>query len=174
MGLIMSNINIVPADPVSDTSRCDYHGNLPPPNHVADFPEDELVHPEPAPIKPEPKPNHMNGFALHPLPQQENNMNGWLIEDDDEEEEVDKMEDDKMDVDNDEDDEDDAEVNDEDNVEVVHPYEEVDPLNRPPPDSNERLVFVWRRSITSSTLQPLHLFIVVNMEVLRSQGEDLE
>nr|GEU46238.1 hypothetical protein [Tanacetum cinerariifolium] len=125
--------------------------DLPPPDHVADLPEDESVHPKPAPIilhhapaqpegyvgdddieddeeedpqeepeedEPVPEPNNMNGFALHPLPQQEGNMNGWLIKDDDDELEEDVVGDDddeEMEVDeNDEenggnDDEDDAE-----------------------------------------------------------------
>ncbi|GJX06592.1 hypothetical protein Tco_0194524 [Tanacetum coccineum] len=56
--------------------------NLPPPNYVEDLPKDD---PEEEPIKelkPVPKPEHLNGFALHPLPQQEGNMNGWIEEDD--------------------------------------------------------------------------------------------
>ncbi|GKG54510.1 hypothetical protein Tco_0560165, partial [Tanacetum coccineum] len=64
---------------------------------------------------------------------------------DNKEEEVDEMEDDEMDVDNDEDD-----------VKVVHPYEEADPLNQPPPDSDVETVFARATApVTSSTLQPL-------------------
>nr|GEX89956.1 hypothetical protein [Tanacetum cinerariifolium] len=68
-------------------------------------------------------------------------MNGWLVEDDDEEEKVDEMN-----VDNDEDD-----------AEVVHPYEEVNPLNRPPPDSDKEAVFARATAhVTSFTLQPIN------------------
>ncbi|GKG39795.1 hypothetical protein Tco_0463940, partial [Tanacetum coccineum] len=43
--------------------------------------------------------------------------------------------------------------NDEDDVEVVHLYEEVDPLNRPPPDSDKETVFARATTpVTSSTL----------------------
>ncbi|GKC67886.1 hypothetical protein Tco_1100484, partial [Tanacetum coccineum] len=133
--------------------------DLPPPDHVADLPEDESVQPEPAPIilhhapaQPEgyvgddemeddeeedpdedpdedpeeepieqliPEPNNMDGFVLHPLPQPEGNMNGWLIIDDD---------DDELEEDVDE-------------AKVINPYEEADPLNRPPPTSDEEFEF---------------------------------
>nr|GEW93923.1 hypothetical protein [Tanacetum cinerariifolium] len=86
-----------------------------------------------------PEPNNMNGFALHPNPQEEGNMNGWLIEDDDEEEEVEEMDEDEMEVDDNG--KEDGEDNVEDEVEVINPYEEVDPLNRPPPGSNEEFEF---------------------------------
>ncbi|GJZ91117.1 hypothetical protein Tco_0663044 [Tanacetum coccineum] len=121
--------------------------DLPPLDHVADLLENEPVYPEPALIilhhapaqpegyvgdddmeadeeedleeeleKDEPmlKPNTINGFALHPLPQPEGNMNGWLFEDDDDELEEDM---------------------------VINPYEEVDPINRPPPTSDEESEF---------------------------------
>ncbi|GJZ89330.1 putative reverse transcriptase domain-containing protein [Tanacetum coccineum] len=120
--------------------------NLPPPNHAAYFPEDELVHPEPAPIIPDHAP-------------------------------VDEMEDDEMDVDNDEED---VEVNDEDDTEVVHTYKEVDPLNRPPLDSDEETMFTRATApVTSSTLQPLPLIrqsgpLGCNMEVLRSKVKTLD
>ncbi|GJS92550.1 hypothetical protein Tco_0799518 [Tanacetum coccineum] len=62
--------------------------NLPPPNHVADLPEDDpKEQPELAP-----KPDHLNGFALHQIPQPEGNMNGWILEDDEEEEEEEDLE----------------------------------------------------------------------------------
>ncbi|GKE18253.1 hypothetical protein Tco_1425830, partial [Tanacetum coccineum] len=41
-----------------------------------------------------PEPNNMDGFAPYLLPQPEGNMNGWLIKDDDEELEEDKVGDD--------------------------------------------------------------------------------
>nr|GEV88171.1 hypothetical protein [Tanacetum cinerariifolium] len=142
--------------------------NLPPPNHATNLPKDELINPEPDhlvpdhapmyveedleedlqedpeenPIKqlePKPEPNHMNGFALHPLPQQENNMNGWLINDDDEEEEIKEMNDDEMEVDD----------NDEDDAEVIHLYEEADPFNRSPPKSDEETEFATTTPVVS-------------------------
>nr|GEU90887.1 hypothetical protein [Tanacetum cinerariifolium] len=84
-------------------------------------------------------PKNMDGFALHPLPQQEGNMNGWLIEDDDEEEEVEEIDEDEMEVDDV--DEEDGEDNVNDDAEVINPYEEVDPLKQPPLDSDEESEF---------------------------------
>ncbi|GJZ05550.1 putative reverse transcriptase domain-containing protein, partial [Tanacetum coccineum] len=96
--------------------------NLPPPNHVADLPEDDLEEqPELAP-----EPDHLNEFTLHQIPQPEGNMNGWILEDDEEEEEEEDLEmEEEM-----------EEENDDDDVEVINPYEEADPLNLPPPDSD--------------------------------------
>ncbi|GKA65709.1 hypothetical protein Tco_0765416 [Tanacetum coccineum] len=73
--------------------------NPPPPNHAADLPKDELA--------------------------TQDNINGWLEEDDEDEMEV----------------EEDDEMNDEieddvDDAEIINPYEEADPLNKPPPDSD--------------------------------------
>nr|GFC26585.1 hypothetical protein [Tanacetum cinerariifolium] len=89
-----------------------------------DLQKDPEEDPEETPVqqfKPELEPNHMNGFALHPLPQQENNMNGWLIEDNYEEEEVEEMDDDEMEVDD----------NDEDDAKVHHgPSVESAPMPR--------------------------------------------
>ncbi|GJX57936.1 hypothetical protein Tco_0289326 [Tanacetum coccineum] len=92
--------------------------NLPPPKHVADLPEDDPKE------QPEltPEPDHLNAFALHQIPQPEGNMNGWILEDDEEE---DDEEDPEM-----------EEENDDDDAEVINPYEEADPLNLPPPDSD--------------------------------------
>nr|GEW34501.1 hypothetical protein [Tanacetum cinerariifolium] len=53
-----------------------------------------------------------------------NNNNGWLEEEPEEEEEDEAMEDDE-----------------EDDAEVINPYEEVDPHNRPPPTSDEETEF---------------------------------
>ncbi|GJR88338.1 hypothetical protein Tco_0212349 [Tanacetum coccineum] len=92
--------------------------NLPPPNHVADLPEDD---PEEQPEL-APEPDHLNGFALHQIPQPEGNMNGRILEDDEEEEDPEIEE--EMEEENDDDDDDDAEV--------INPYEEADPLNLPP------------------------------------------
>nr|GFA95476.1 hypothetical protein [Tanacetum cinerariifolium] len=82
--------------------------NLPPPDHIADLPEDEPVHPKPAPI------------ILHHEPTQPEEEDIVGIDDEDE-----------MEVD--EDDEENGGNDDEDEAKVINPYEEVDPLNRPPP-----------------------------------------
>ncbi|GJT35272.1 hypothetical protein Tco_0925691 [Tanacetum coccineum] len=97
--------------------------NLPPPNHVADLPEDD---PEEQPEL-APEPDHLNEFALYQNPQPEGNMNGWILEDDEEEEEEEDPEmEEEMEEEND----------DDDDAEVINPYEEADPLNLPPPDSD--------------------------------------
>ncbi|GJV70339.1 hypothetical protein Tco_1485848 [Tanacetum coccineum] len=90
-----------------------------------------------------PEPNNMDGFASHPLPQLEGNMNGWLIEDDvDEELEEDGVDDDyDEEMEMDEDDKDNGRNDNEDDAEVINAYEEVDPLNRPPPTSDEETEF---------------------------------
>ncbi|GJZ45595.1 hypothetical protein Tco_0593191 [Tanacetum coccineum] len=96
--------------------------NLPPPNHVADLPEDD---PEEQPEL-APEPDHLNEFAPHQIPQPEGNMNGWILEDDEEEEEEQDPEmEEEM-----------EEENDDDDAEVINPYEEADPLNLPPLDSD--------------------------------------
>ncbi|GJT67443.1 putative reverse transcriptase domain-containing protein [Tanacetum coccineum] len=100
--------------------------NLPPPNHVTNLPEDD---PEEQPEL-APEPDHLNEFALHQNPQPEGNMNGWILEDDEEEEEEEdpKMEEEMDEENNDDDDDADAEA--------INPYEEADPLNLPPTDSD--------------------------------------
>nr|GEW47003.1 hypothetical protein [Tanacetum cinerariifolium] len=82
--------------------------HLSPPNNAADLPEDKPVPPEPAPIIPDPAP--------------EGNINGWLVEDDDEKEEFEEMDEDEMEVDDDG--EEDGEDNVDDDAEVINPYEE--------------------------------------------------
>nr|GEY22578.1 putative reverse transcriptase domain-containing protein [Tanacetum cinerariifolium] len=58
-----------------------------------------------------------------------NNNNGWLEEDPEEEPEEEEIEDEDM-------------VNDEeDDTEVINPYEEADPHNRPPPTSGKKIDF---------------------------------
>ncbi|GJS14978.1 putative reverse transcriptase domain-containing protein [Tanacetum coccineum] len=53
-----------------------------------------------------------------------NNNDGWIEEDDDEEMEAEEDDEEEMEIeDND----------DENDAEIIHPYEEADPLNRPPP-----------------------------------------
>ncbi|GKC78058.1 hypothetical protein Tco_1128832 [Tanacetum coccineum] len=101
-----------------------YLHKLSPPNHVADLLEDD---PEEQP-KLAPEPDHLNGFALHQIPQPEGNMNGWILKDDEEEEEGEDPEmEEEMEEENDDDD---------DDAEVINLYKEADPLNLPPPDSD--------------------------------------
>nr|GFA01639.1 hypothetical protein [Tanacetum cinerariifolium] len=131
------------------------------PDHAVDLPDDEPVNPEPAPMihhhaptppegyiddddikddeenpdeDPEEEPieqNNTDEFALHMNPQPVGNMNGWLIKDDDENVEEDKVGNEEMKVDKE--DEDDGVDDNEDEAEVINAYEEVEPLNRPPP-----------------------------------------
>nr|GEV68149.1 putative reverse transcriptase domain-containing protein [Tanacetum cinerariifolium] len=84
----------------------------------------------------------MDGFAFHMNPQPTGNMNGWLIEDDDEVVEEDRVgdeDDEEMEVD--EEDEDDGVNDNEDEAEVINAYEEVDRLNRPPSTSDKETEF---------------------------------
>nr|GEU53612.1 hypothetical protein [Tanacetum cinerariifolium] len=137
--------------------------NPPPPNHAADHPEDELVHPEPAPVilfnlllYPEEDPKEESEEEQEPEPELEptfapfsqaaqNNMNGWLEEEDDEDE-MEVEEDDEMDV----------EIDDNvDDAEIIHPFEDTDPLNRPPPDSDTKPEAVAAAPAGHATLQPL-------------------
>ncbi|GJT12709.1 putative reverse transcriptase domain-containing protein [Tanacetum coccineum] len=92
-----------------------------PPNHVADLPKDD---PEEQPEL-APEPDHLNVFAPHQIPQPDDNMNRWILEDDEGEEDPEMEE--EMEEENDDDD---------DDAEVINPYEEADPLNLPPPDSD--------------------------------------
>ncbi|GJU53141.1 hypothetical protein Tco_1226855 [Tanacetum coccineum] len=138
--------------------------NIPPPDHAMDLPVDEPIHPEPAPAiildhapvqleghanknveeeDPEegpeenklvPKPNNMNGFAVHMIPQLERNMNGCLVKDDKEEEEEEEKDDEEMNEGGEEND-------DDDDAEIINHYEEADPLNKPPPTSDDEFEF---------------------------------
>ncbi|GJV40095.1 hypothetical protein Tco_1418535 [Tanacetum coccineum] len=92
-----------------------------PPNHVADLPKDD---PEEQPEL-APEPDHLNVFAPHQIPQPDDNMNRWILEDDEGEEDPEMEE--EIEEENDDDD---------DDAEVINPYEEADPLNLPPPDSD--------------------------------------
>ncbi|GJU00130.1 putative reverse transcriptase domain-containing protein [Tanacetum coccineum] len=87
--------------------------------------------------------------------QNPNNNNGWLNKDDDEEPEEDEadedndkeLEEDEADEDNDEEieeeeDEEEEEILVEDEAEIIYPYDEADPNNRPPPASNDESEFV--------------------------------
>ncbi|GJV37898.1 putative reverse transcriptase domain-containing protein [Tanacetum coccineum] len=129
--------------------------NLPPPDHAADLPDDEPVQPEPAPIIPDHAPAQPEGYVgdddmeddeeedpdedpkEEPIEQvvPRAKQYGWVEEDgvdDDDEEEMEM----------DDDDEDNGGDDDEDEEEVINAYEEVDPLNRPPPTSDEKTEFV--------------------------------
>ncbi|GJZ27259.1 hypothetical protein Tco_0571512, partial [Tanacetum coccineum] len=44
---------------------------------------------------------------------------------------------------------------DENDVEIIHPYEEVDPLNRPPPSPKTAEQEFMNAPVSQSTLQPL-------------------
>ncbi|GKB51663.1 hypothetical protein Tco_0902416, partial [Tanacetum coccineum] len=131
--------------------------NLPTPDHIADLPENESVHPKPTPIILHHAPTLPEGYVSDddmeedeeedpdedPEKEPIKNMNGWLIEDDDDKElEEDGVGDDDDDEEEMEiDDEDNGGNNDEDNGEVINPYKEVDPLNQPPPTSDEETEF---------------------------------
>nr|GEU29292.1 hypothetical protein [Tanacetum cinerariifolium] len=63
-----------------------------------------------------------------------NNNNGWIEEDDEEEMEAKEDDEEEMEVEEDDEEEMKVENNDDENDdEIIHPYEEADPLNRPPP-----------------------------------------
>ncbi|GJT85878.1 hypothetical protein Tco_1067595 [Tanacetum coccineum] len=69
--------NHVPVQPGGYLSDVEVEDDVEEDDEEEDSKEDELV----------PDPNNMNGFALYMNPQPEGNMNGWLIDDDDELEE---------------------------------------------------------------------------------------
>ncbi|GJX73635.1 hypothetical protein Tco_0312230 [Tanacetum coccineum] len=101
-----------------------------PNDYLAD--DDEEPEEEEEPI-PEQAPAAPAGFASqwigwHDL----NNNNGWIKEDDEEEVEAEEEDEEEMEAEEDEDIE--VEDNDDENdAEIIHPYEEADPLNRTPP-----------------------------------------
>ncbi|GKB64298.1 putative reverse transcriptase domain-containing protein, partial [Tanacetum coccineum] len=128
--------------------------NLPPPDHVADLPDDKPVQLEPTSIIPHHAPAQLEGYVgdddmeydeeedpdkdpeEEPIEQvvpEQNNMDGFKkmgVDDEDDEE-----------MEMDEDDEGDGANDNEDEAEVINAYEEVDPLNRPPPTSDEETEF---------------------------------
>nr|GEU47750.1 hypothetical protein [Tanacetum cinerariifolium] len=95
--------------------------NVPPPNNNPNAPEEEPIMDQ--------APAALVGFAPQWIGGQiSNNNNGWLEEDPEEESE--------------EEEENEAMVNDEeDDAEVINPYEDADPHNRPPPTSDEETEF---------------------------------
>nr|GEX31486.1 hypothetical protein [Tanacetum cinerariifolium] len=96
--------------------------NVPPPNDNPNAPEKEpFIDQAPAAFV---------GFALQWIGKEIlNNNNGWLEEEPEEEEEEDEEEDEAI------------EDDDEDDAEVINPYEEADPHNRPPLTSDEETDF---------------------------------
>nr|GFD06898.1 hypothetical protein [Tanacetum cinerariifolium] len=126
--------------------------DLPPPDHDAAFPEDEPVHPKPAHTVLHLAPTQPEGYVgdddmkddeeedpdedpkeepIDQLVPEPNNMDRKMGVGDDDEEEMEVDEDDGENGGND----------DEDKAEVINPYEEVDPLNQPPPTSDEESKF---------------------------------
>ncbi|GJX30443.1 putative reverse transcriptase domain-containing protein [Tanacetum coccineum] len=116
--------------------------NLPPPNNDPNILEDEHAPaPEHAPIAPNHAPIQPNDYLANdeadpeeeeePIPEQ---APAAHIEEDDEDE-VEAEEEDEEEIKDEEDEEMEVEDNDgeNDDVEVYNPYEEADPLNRPPP-----------------------------------------
>nr|GEW20922.1 hypothetical protein [Tanacetum cinerariifolium] len=92
--------------------------NTPPPNDNPNAPEEEPIMDQ--------APAAFVGFAPQWIGEQiPDNNNGWLEEEPEEEEEEDEG------MENDE----------EDDAEVINPYEEADPHNRPPPTSDEETEF---------------------------------
>nr|GEX67731.1 hypothetical protein [Tanacetum cinerariifolium] len=81
-------------------------------------------------------------------------MNGWLIKDNEEEEEVEEEDEEEIEAEEDEDME--VEDNeDENDAEIIQPYEEVNPLNRPPPIPETAKQEFMNALFSHSTLQPL-------------------
>ncbi|GJX37829.1 reverse transcriptase domain-containing protein [Tanacetum coccineum] len=116
--------------------------DLPLPDHVVDLPEDEPVHPEPAPI------------ILHHAPAQPEGYVGDDDMEDDEEEDPEEEpeedepleedgvgDDEEEEMEMDENDEENGGNDNEDDAEVINQYKEVDPLNRPPATSDEEYEF---------------------------------
>ncbi|GKE40718.1 hypothetical protein Tco_1464123 [Tanacetum coccineum] len=82
-----------------------------------------------------------------------NNNNGWIEEDD--EDEVEAEEEDEEEMEDEEDEKMEVEDNDgeNDDAEVYNPYEEADPLNRPPPSPEIVEREIMNAPVTRSTLQ---------------------
>ncbi|GJS99270.1 hypothetical protein Tco_0820440 [Tanacetum coccineum] len=127
-----------------------YHGELPSPGHAAELLDDEPINPEPAPIILYHALAHPKGYVGNDDMEDDEEEDPdedpkeepiEQIDDDDEVEEdgVDDEDDEEMEMD--EEDEDDGVNDNEDKAEVINAYEEVDPLNRPPPVSDEETEF---------------------------------
>ncbi|GJU44621.1 hypothetical protein Tco_1201887, partial [Tanacetum coccineum] len=73
--------------------------------------------------------------------QNPNNNNGWLDEDDDEEPEKDEADEDNDEEMEEEEDEEEEKIVAEDEVEIIYPYDEAYPNNRPPPALDDESEF---------------------------------
>ncbi|GKF69619.1 hypothetical protein Tco_0202676, partial [Tanacetum coccineum] len=117
--------------------------NLPPPNNDPNVPKDEQAPATPVWFAPQ-----WIGWQVP------NNNNGWLDKDDDKEPEEDEadedndeeLEEDEVDEDNDEEmeeeeDDEEEEIVAEDEAEIIYPYDEADPNNRPLPASDDEYEF---------------------------------
>nr|GEU41116.1 putative reverse transcriptase domain-containing protein [Tanacetum cinerariifolium] len=104
--------------------------NVPPPNNNPNVPEEEPILDQALASLVGFAPQWIGGKIPH-------NNNGWLENDPDEDEEEDLEEEPKEEEIKDED----MVNNEEDNTEVINPYEEADPYNRPPPISDEETEF---------------------------------
>ncbi|GJT75431.1 hypothetical protein Tco_1042156 [Tanacetum coccineum] len=164
---------------VAQASNVIIMANLPPPNNDPNVPEDEHAPaPEHAPIAPNPAPIQPNDYLADddehpeeeekPIPEQApagfapqwigwhepNNNNGWIEEDNEEEVEAEEEDEEEIEAEEGED----MEVKDNDNendAEIIHPYKEAGPLNRPPysPETTEHELM--NALVSRSTLQPI-------------------
>ncbi|GJU40593.1 hypothetical protein Tco_1193550 [Tanacetum coccineum] len=136
----------------------------PPPNDLnANLPEDEPVQSEHAPI--------MLGFApaMLNIP---NNNNGWIEEDD--EEEIEAEEDDEEEIEAEDDNEMDVKVDDDENdAEIIHPYEEADPLNRSPLNAPARDLSPLSLILPYAEFFPLDLWEMIRTLFTPSFDDDL-
>ncbi|GKA39657.1 hypothetical protein Tco_0732208 [Tanacetum coccineum] len=145
----------------------------------AHAPEHAPIAPNPAPIQPnnylandEADPEEEPEEEEEPIPEQAlaapvgfspqwigghdpNNNNRWIKEDD--EDDVEAEEEDEEEMEDEEDEEMEVEDNDgeNDDVEVYNPYEEADPLNRPPPSPETAEREFMNAPVTRSTIQPI-------------------
>ncbi|GJR50840.1 hypothetical protein Tco_1401361 [Tanacetum coccineum] len=152
--------------------------NIPEDEHVP-APEHAPIAPNPAPIQPndylandEADPEEESEEEEEHIPEQAhaapigfspqwigghdpNNNNGWIEEDD--EDEVEDEEEDEEEMEDEEDKEMEVEDNDgkNDDAEVYNPYEEVDPLNRPPPSPKTAEREIMNTPVTRNTVQPI-------------------
>ncbi|GKA58979.1 putative reverse transcriptase domain-containing protein [Tanacetum coccineum] len=139
--------------------------NLPPLNYNLNIPEDEHVPtPEHAPIASNPAPIQPNDYLANdeadpekePKEEEEPIPKQALIKEDDEDE-VEAEEEDEEEMEDEEDKEMEVEDNDgkNDDAEVYNPYEEADPLNRPPPSPKTAEREIMNTLVTRNTLQPI-------------------
>nr|GEU64828.1 hypothetical protein [Tanacetum cinerariifolium] len=121
----------------------DHHGKSTPPGRKANFLEVEPIQPKLTQVAP----TIMNGWIKWDVPLD----NPWVVPAENSENNEEELEEDEMEVD----DEEEIDVDDEDEMddpEIINPYEEVDPLNRPSPNFNYEPVAAH---VGRSTLQLL-------------------